>query len=256
MKQKELGLIKENRIMAPGIFEMLIEAQGVAEHARPGQFLNLYCGSHHLLLPRPISICEIFQERKEIRLIYGVVGKGTKALSQLRPGMTISFMGPLGKGFELWNVKRHLVVGGGIGVPPLLELVKQLRGEVTVVLGFRHEGMLIKEFEALGARVLVATEDGSQGIKGTVTDILRTIDLSKTEMVYSCGPRGMLRAVAQWAQEKQIPAQLSFEERMACGIGACLVCTCKIQQSSQVDWENMRVCKDGPVFWREEVIWE
>lgn len=256
MKRKELGIIQENQQISPGIYQMVMKTEGVGKLVSPGQFLNLYCNQGQLLLPRPISISEINEEKDEIKLIYGVVGKGTKALSQLSAGKEIIFMGPLGNGFEVSQVNHHLVVGGGIGVPPLLELVKHLKGEVTVILGFRGESILIEDFEKLGVKVYVASEDGSCGKKGTVIDIMDELDLDNIQMIYSCGPKGMLRAVNQWAEGKKIPAQLSFEERMACGIGACLVCTCKIQKETEADWEHKRVCKDGPVFWREEVIWE
>ncbi len=256
MKRKEQGVIQQNHMIIPGIYQMVVEAIGVVKSAVPGQFINLYCNQGQLLLPRPVSICQVDSNKGTVKLVYGVVGKGTKVLSQLNPGDKVSFLGPLGRGFELSRVRHHLVIGGGIGVPPLLELVKHLRGDVTVILGFRGECMLVEKFEKLGAKVQVASEDGSCGKKGTVMDIIGELDLSNTEMIYSCGPKGMLKAVAQWAEERRIPAQLSLEERMACGIGACLVCTCKIAHNEGVDWEHKRVCKDGPVFWRQEVIWD
>ncbi|MDR5659322.1 dihydroorotate dehydrogenase electron transfer subunit [Serpentinicella sp. ANB-PHB4] len=247
--------ILSNKEIVPGMYELDILAPKMAQISEPGQFMNLYCKSESRLLPRPISICEINKEAETLKLIYAVVGKGTEEISQMREGETIKVMGPFGNGFKVGKEQDHIIIGGGVGTPPLLELVKHLKGKKRVYLGFRTNPILVEAFEKHGAEVHVATEDGSFGTKGNVMDILTKTE-PQGDIVYSCGPKPMLKAVYNWAKEKNIPSQLSFEERMACGIGACLVCTCKIQREQEVDWENRRVCKDGPVFNGDEVIWD
>jgi len=248
--------IIENKEITPGIYEILLSAKEVAELAKPGQFINIYSSSEAQLLPRPISICEINKEEGVLTLVYAVVGKGTKRLSNMTPKETINIMGPLGNGFDIkTEVEESIIVGGGVGVPPLLELVKQLGGRKIAYLGFRSDIFLVEEFEKYCSKVYIATEDGSVGFKGNVVELMNDTNPAGNQ-IYSCGPKPMLRAVNEWAEEKSIPTQLSFEERMACGIGACLVCTCKTQKEHEPDWENRRVCKDGPVFLGDEVVWD
>ncbi|KAB3534122.1 dihydroorotate dehydrogenase electron transfer subunit [Alkaliphilus pronyensis] len=253
MKKKLTAIIKKNQQIAHGMFEMLLSVGEIAALASPGQFINLYSNRKDLLLPRPISICEIDKEKGFIKLVYAVVGKGTSDISKMHVGDIIEVMGPLGNGFTISKeIKGHIIIGGGIGVPPLLELAKGLTGEMSVYLGFRCEPILVEEFKKYTDKVYIATEDGGWGIKGNVIGLLKS-NHPKGEMIYSCGPKPMLKAVASWAEDNDIKAQLSLEERMACGIGACLVCTCKAKDNN--DWQYKRVCKDGPVFLREEVIW-
>ncbi|AKL96792.1 dihydroorotate dehydrogenase electron transfer subunit [Clostridium aceticum] len=255
---KTIGKVKilSNREIVPQIYEMILLSKELTIEGFPGKFVNLYCEDGRHLLPRPISICEINREEATTRLIYAVVGEGTKKLSKMQANDEVKVLGPLGNGFTIdGKTRENIVIGGGIGAPPLVELVKHLKGNTSVYLGFRCNPILVEDFENLGAKVYVATEDGSHGHKGNVLQLLEKDDL-KADMIYSCGPKPMLKAVAQWAKEKQIPAELSLEERMACGIGACLVCTCKAAKKEANDWENTRVCKDGPVFLRDEVIWE
>ncbi|MBM7614298.1 dihydroorotate dehydrogenase electron transfer subunit [Alkaliphilus hydrothermalis] len=255
MKKKVLAKVLLNEAIAPNNFKMVISAKEMTVDATAGQFVNLYCNRGELLLPRPISICEVNKETGEMTLVYAVVGKGTKELSQMKKGETLGAMGPLGRGFEVsYEVEEHLIIAGGIGVPPMVELVKSLKGNITVYLGFRSNPILVEEFEAYGAVVHVATEDGSVGLQGNVMGLIKEHQ-PKPQMIYSCGPKPMLKAVADWSKAEDIPTQLSLEERMACGIGACLVCTCRTKKQEDTDWENRRVCKDGPVFWRDEVIW-
>ncbi|SCY51096.1 dihydroorotate dehydrogenase electron transfer subunit [Alkaliphilus peptidifermentans] len=254
MKERLTGIIKKNQQLVDGIFEMTLSVDTISNEATVGQFVNLYSIRKDLLLPRPISICEIDKENGQIKLVYAVVGKGTADFSQMQEGDSIQMMGPFGNGFTISeDTKEHVVVGGGIGVPPLLELVKRLKGDISVYLGFRCDPILVKEFRMYTDKVYVATEDGSNGVKGNVIDLLHKHP-PKATMIYSCGPKPMLKAVADWSKEKKIEAQLSMEERMACGIGACLVCTCKSKKDD--DWDYKRVCKDGPVFWRDEVMWD
>ena len=235
-----------------GIYSMWIKDKDLACNAKPGQFVSLYCKEGSQLLPRPISICEIDRENETLRLVYRVVGKGTKEFSKMNAGDTIRVMGPLGNGFTLEG-KKAILIGGGIGIPPMLELAKSLNCEVQVVLGYRNNDLFLKdEFTSYG-KVIVSTEDGSVGTKGNVIDAIRENDV-QGDIIFACGPTPMLRGVKAYAQEKGLKAQLSLEEKMACGIGACLACVC---QSKEVDSHthvlNKRLCKDGPVFYAEEV---
>lgn len=250
--KKERKKVLHNERIEVGVYDLWLDAGDMATTARPGQFLSLYCNDGGRLLPRPISICEIDKKEKRIRLVYRVVGEGTREFAGLRPDDFIDCMGPLGNGFTLEG-KKALIIGGGIGIPPLLELAKQLTCDKDIVLGYRDVAFLDKEFEKYG-NVYISTEDGSIGIKGNVIDAIREHDLS-ADIIYSCGPTPMLRGVKEFAMEKNIKAQLSLEERMACGIGACLACVC---QSTDIDHHtnvnNKRICKEGPVFYAEEVI--
>ncbi|SDK93920.1 dihydroorotate dehydrogenase electron transfer subunit [Natronincola ferrireducens] len=246
--------IMKNEEISPQIYEMIFLSKEIGEQGFPGKFVNLYCEDGRHLLPRPISICEIDKNNHTIRLIYAIVGEGTKQISHLRVGDKVKVLGPLGNGFTVEKGNgKNIVIGGGIGVPPLLELVKHLKGSTTVYLGFRCNPILIEEFKKYVDYVYVATEDGSYGHKGNVLELIKQHN-PIGDRVYSCGPKPMLKAIGEWAKEQDLPAELSLEERMACGIGACLVCTCKTQ--GKEDWEYKRVCKDGPVFSRDEVIWE
>lgn len=256
MKEIRRLSILENQLIAPNIYSMTLVSKEMAEEAKPGQFVNLYCRGEARLLPRPISICEIDKKQGTINLIYAVVGKGTKEFSNIEEGDTIEVLGPLGNGFMIDEKKsKNILIGGGVGTPPLIELVKQLKGEVEVYLGFRSHPILVEDFENLGAKVYIATEDGSVDFKGNVLELLKKNN-AKADIIYSCGPKLMLRAVSKWAQEKAIPMQVSLEERMACGIGVCVGCVCKTKKKDDIDWHHKKVCKDGPVFWSNEVIWD
>ncbi len=251
-RKKEQAIVLEQQPIAMDIFSMWLEAEEIAKAAKPGQFLSLYCREGSRLLPRPISICEIDKNRKALRIVYRVAGEGTREFSFLHAGDKIAVLGPLGNGFPMTE-KKAFLIGGGIGIPPMLELAKQLPGEKEIVLGFRDELFLKEELEPYG-RVTVATESGSFGTKGNVLDAIREQGL-EADALYACGPTPMLKALQSYAKEKGMEeAWLSLEERMACGIGACLACTCN---SAEVDGhshvKNKRVCKDGPVFRAWEV---
>lgn len=235
-----------------GIYSMWIKDKDLACNAKPGQFVSLYCKEGSQLLPRPISICEIDRENETLRLVYRVVGKGTKEFSKMNAGDTIRVMGPLGNGFTLEG-KKAILIGGGIGIPPMLELAKSLDCEVQVVLGYRNNDLFLKdEFTSYG-KVIVSTEDGSVGTKGNVIDAIRENDV-QGDIIFACGPTPMLCGVKAYAQEKGLKAQLSLEEKMACGIGACLACVCQSKEvDSHTHVKNKRICKDGPVFYAEEV---
>lgn len=250
----EAEIISNNQI-APGIFDMLISVPEIANQAKPGQFINMYSDSKDTILPRPISIAEIDTHKGNIRVIYAVVGKGTKEFSNLCTGNTIRVMGPLGQGFYIDNSNtEHIIIAGGIGTPPMLELCKNLKGSVSVYLGFRSHPILVEEFEKLGANVYVATNDGCVGFKGNNIDLIKNQG-EKAQVAYACGPKIMLKAAHSWAQENNIPLQVSMEERMACGIGACVGCVCKTK-TKDGDYEHTKVCSNGPVFWSNEVIWD
>lgn len=252
MKSREFATITEQRKIASDVYSMWIQTEKIAEEARPGQFLSLYSQDESRMLPRPISICEIDREKERIRLVYRVVGKGTEEFSRLTAGEKIEVLGPLGNGFPLKEGKKAFLMGGGIGIPPMVELAKELNGEVQVIAGYRDELFLTEELKA-GGQLYIATEDGSAGTKGNVMDAIRENGLT-ADVIYACGPRPMLRAIKTYAEENGIECYLSMEERMACGIGACLACVC---QSAEVDEhtqvKNKRVCKEGPVFLSTEV---
>ena len=239
--------------LSKDVYSMWVTDNEITLNALPGQFFSLYCKSENKLLPRPISICEIDKENCGIRFVYRVVGKGTKEFEGLVAGDMITVMGPLGNGFTLSMGTKSILIGGGIGIPPMLELAKQLKGEVQIVLGYRDSQVfLAEEFNQYG-QVYIATEDGSKGTKGNVIDAIKENHL-EGDMIYACGPTPMLRGVKSYAVTNQIRAELSLEEKMACGIGACLACVCK---SKEVDphthVDNKRICKEGPVFFAEEI---
>jgi len=252
MKIKEKAKVVENKNLAEGVYSIVLSTK-VAKYAVPGQFINIFSNDNSKLLPRPISICEINELKNTLRVVFRVVGEGTTEFSELQAGDTVEILGPLGNGFPLEGEKA-IVVGGGIGVPPMLELAKQLKGSVTAVMGYRNDDLfLADEFIDAAADVIIATDDGSVGVHGTVVDAMKENELT-ADVIYACGPKPMLRGVAQYALEKGIKCYVSMEERMACGVGACLGCVC---QSKEVDdhshVKNKRVCKDGPVFLSTEV---
>ncbi|MEA5084695.1 MAG: dihydroorotate dehydrogenase electron transfer subunit [Lachnospiraceae bacterium] len=256
MKSIAIAEILYNNKLSDGIFEMIIAAEAIAKEAKAGQFVNVYTGLGENILPRPISISEIDKNSGTLTLIYQVVGKGTKCFSEFVAGQEIKVLGPLGNGFTIPSEEgNHVVVGGGIGAPPLIELMKALKGTVTVFLGARSNPILVEKFEALGATVHIATDDGNVGFKGNVVQLMDKIQ-PKADFIYSCGPKIMLKFLSQWAKDKGVNAQVSMEERMACGIGACVGCAVKIKKEGESDWQNLKVCKDGPVFMSNEVVWD
>ena len=256
-KQKENAVVASQEQLADGIYSMWIQTQA-ADTAKPGQFISMYTTDGSKLLPRPISICEIDRTRGMLRVVYRVTGEntGTEQFSKLKSGDTIPVIGPLGNGFpyEKAEGKKVFLMGGGIGVPPILELAKQMECEKKqIVVGYRDAHTFLKEeFEANG-ELYISTEDGSVGTKGNVMDAIRENGL-KADMIYACGPTPMLRAIKQYAEEQGIECYISLEERMACGIGACLACVCKSKEKdAHSNVNNKRICKDGPVFLATEV---
>ena len=245
----EMATVLKQEKIATDIYSLWIKTNITGE-AKAGQFVSLYTNNGATLLPRPISICEIDKEKGMLRMVYRVVGKGTDEFSGLVEGDKIKVLGPLGNGYTLKD-KTAILTAGGIGVPPIVELAKELKEQfnckLNIVVGYRDELFLLDELKKYGD-VYISTEDGSTGTKGNVLDAIRENDI-KADIVYSCGPMPMLRAVKQFAIENDIEAQISLEERMACGIGACLGCVCKTKEKDEhTHVNNTRICTDGPVF--------
>ena len=253
MKIKEKAVVLWQEKLAEGVYSLTLETS-IVDHAIPGQFISIFSNDGSKLLPRPISICEINREYGILRVVYRVVGAGTEEFSKLKMGDKVEVMGPLGNGFPLEG-ERAIVVGGGIGVPPMLELAKQLNGSVTAVMGYRNDDLfLTEEFTDVAVELIIATDDGSVGTHGTVVDAMKENDL-EADVIYACGPKPMLRAVAEYAAEHDIKCYVSMEERMACGVGACLGCVCQsTEKDDHSHVNNKRVCKDGPVFLSTEVV--
>ncbi len=233
-----------NMPLAPSVFKMELEGDTSAL-TKPGQFINFKIEG--LYLRRPISVCDYSENT--ITVIYKVVGEGTEIMSKAVKGDEFDILVGLGNGFDVSKSKdKPLLIGGGVGVPPLYKLCKELikeGKEVSVVLGFNNETEIFykNEFEELGAKVYITTVDGSYGIKGFVTNAMEQIDY---DYFYTCGPEPMFRAIENAVK---VSGQYSFEERMGCGFGACMGCSCKTK------YGNKRICKDGPVLLREEIIW-
>lgn len=264
MKRKVAGFVISNTEISNDIFSMWITTD-LASDANPGQFVGVFLNRESTLLPRPISICEVNEEKTALRLVYRVVGKGTSELSHMKEGRRIFLLGILGNGYDLekGRNKSVLLMAGGIGVPPILELAKRLSGcggseetiakDITAVIGYRNsDTYLLEELEQY-ARVYVATEDGSLGTKGNVIDAINANKLNP-DIIYACGPMPMLKAIKNLAEEREINAYISLEERMACGVGACLGCVCKTTHKDHHSHvNNARICTDGPVFEAKEV---
>lgn len=248
---KVTARVRQQDNLATGIYSLILHAPEIAEQAKAGQFVSVYCKDGSRLLPRPISLCEVEREHGDIRLVYRVAGAGTKEFSEWKEGDLVEVMGPLGNGFSK-SGKSALLIGGGIGIPPMVELAKELDCDKTIVLGFRDETFLLEDLEPRG-EVYIASEDGKTGVKGNVMDAIREYGL-KGDVIYACGPTPMLRAIREYAIANDIEAQISLEEKMACGIGACLACICKTKDvDAHSHVPNKRICKDGPVFDAREV---
>ncbi len=245
--------VLSNKNVENNYWHMCLDAKRISSLCLPGQFISIKLGDNSQpLLRRPFSIHNVCAN--SIEILYEVLGEGTRILSGQNKGDILDIIGPLGNGFQL-EKQQSIIVAGGMGVAPLVFLARKLKVGPLVIIGARtKEGILCeKEFKNLGCDVKITTDDGSSGFKGRVTDLLRDI-LRKTRngkhvMVYSCGPKPMLKEVAQVCFNNKISAQLSLEAHMACGIGACLGCVVKTSDGFK------RVCKDGPVFTAQEIIW-
>ncbi|MBR6337924.1 MAG: dihydroorotate dehydrogenase electron transfer subunit [Ruminococcus sp.] len=243
------------KAIAKGIFDFTVLCPEVAKEAQPGQFVQI--AAEGFFLRRPISICDIDKDKGTLRLVFEVRGKGTDKISQLNVGMNIDMIAPLGNGFKVLPGKKAICIGGGIGTPPMLGIAKEYGKNAKAISGFRSAGIAIlqDDFKAAGAQTILCTDDGTAGIKGFVTDALKAeIAKEKPDIIYACGPMVMLKGVASIAQENGIECQVSLEQRMACGVGACLVCVCRTVKDGREIFSH--VCKDGPVFDSEEVAFD
>ena len=251
-KVKAQAVVISMEQLSDDIYSLWIKEQTIAAEAKAGQFISFFSKDGSKLLPRPISICEIDKANGALRVVFRVVGFGTKEFSQLKEGETVDVMGPLGNGYTLEG-KKAILIGGGIGIPPMLELAKSLSIKKSIVLGYRTNDLFLKnDFETYGD-VYVSTEDGTAGTKGNVIDAIKEHNID-ADIIFACGPTPMLKGVKAYAVEHGIKAQLSLEEKMACGIGACLACVCKSKEKDHhSNVNNKRVCKDGPVFYADEI---
>lgn len=253
-KGKLSGIVASQNMMAGDVYDLWIRTD-IAKEAKAGQFLGVYPKNAATLLPRPISICEIGDNNDMIRLIYRVAGSGTREFSTYRAGDSVSLLGVLGNGFPVGKVKgKHVfLIGGGIGIPPLLELAKEIKTSdasalIDIFLGYRDNSLFLNDELAEYGKIHIASEDGSFGIKGNVMTAIEQSGLVPG-IIMSCGPLPMLRAVKNYAAGLNIKAYLSLEERMACGVGACLGCVCKTTSKDHYSHvNNSRICTEGPVF--------
>ncbi|MBR6316717.1 MAG: dihydroorotate dehydrogenase electron transfer subunit [Lachnospiraceae bacterium] len=279
-KKKTTATVYSQTQISEGIFDLWLETD-LVEDAKAGQFVSLFCKEGSRLLPRPISICKADKKAGRIRLVYRVAGQGTAEFSNLVKGDSVSVLGVLGNGFPLEEAdgKKVIVMGGGIGIPPMLQTCVSLkeRGKsegVTAVLGYRSERFLWQDFsdvllqddkesaasEGAGSQsengacsLYAATEDGSFGTPGNVLDAVSQQNI-KGDVIFACGPMPMLRAIKKFAEANNIKSYISLEERMACGVGACLGCVCKTtKEDDHSKVHNSRICTDGPVYAAEDV---
>ena len=261
MKRYESLTILESSCLQEGIYSMTLDARAIAQEAEPGQFVCLYTDDQSRLLPRPISICDVDREAGTVRLVYRTVGFGTKEFSGKKAGDAITVLGPIGTGYskvsEGKEAPRRILVGGGIGIPPMLLLAKEWKQagyEVIAVLGYRTKETFLLDDMKQYATCYVATDDGSLGTHGTVIDAIRENGLipegaEAETVIAACGPMPMLRGLAGLAAERNVSAYVSLEERMACGVGACLGCITKTKSvDAHSHVHNARICTEGPVF--------
>jgi dihydroorotate dehydrogenase electron transfer subunit len=264
--------IMRNEAVAGGVHRIILEIngnEGGDAHypaAASGQFVNVYLNDAGRLLPRPISVCDSSADGSapggRLTLVFGAVGGGTRQMAAYEVGTRLRIGAPEGKGFDTdaaGGMREAILIGGGLGAAPLLLLADALRSAgiptIRAVLGFAREPFLLREFGERCDEVFVATDDGSAGFHGTAVGLLRELPLSGGEYMYACGPASMLRALSRFAGGQGIALQVSIEERMGCGYGACLGCVCNIAGRGEVVTRR-RVCRDGPVFDGREVIWD
>jgi len=254
MKQLKAKILANDRV-SNSFYRMKLTSSYLAKTAKPGQFVEVRCTAGvDPLLRRPLGVHRI--TKSGIEILYEVVGKGTELLSTQKAGQELDIIGPLGNGFDIRNtkydVRTTILIAGGIGVAPLVALAEEL-GDAHVVIGARTKSHVLceNEFKRAGCTVVIATEDGSKGRKGLATELLKDALVSrKNAQIYACGPIGMLKAVARLAASYRVRCQVSLEERMACGVGVCLGCPVKVRLG-----DYKMVCKDGPVFDAQEIVW-
>lgn len=279
--------IMQNAPIAHNIYDMRLKAPG-GINARAGQFLSIFTNNPKMLLPRPLSICEIDSDGSSLRIVYRIAGAGTKELATYTPGQELRILGPVGNHFEVDNNfemdtnsphKSFAIVGGGIGVPPLLELCKLIRGQlpdanIDVFLGFRSMGHVILEddFRKYSDNLVISTDDGAYGTKGNAVEMMELAIKNMTlsvknmtpaekdshkpfDMAYGCGPNVMLAGLYECAKKYDIPCFVSMEEHMACCVGACLACVVNFKEHGG-GIAKKRVCADGPIFDAKELVWK
>ena len=248
-------IIAEKMAIARNIYSFTISCPEIAEAAVPGQFVHIRAKG--FTLRRPISICGIDKEKGTLRIVFEIRGQGTEEIAKLSKGDLIDMLAPLGHGFTVKSdAEKVILIGGGIGTPPMLPLAKIYGEKAVAISGFRNSSAAIlqDDFKATGAEVILCTDDGSAGIHGFVTQPLKKLaEKGGISAVYACGPMPMLKGVAAICKENGIFCEISLEERMACGIGACLGCACRTKRNDEEYFAH--VCKDGPVFNAEEVLW-
>lgn len=245
--------VASNVELCKNIYEMVIESDEIASSAKPGQFLHIKTNNgRDPLLRRPISISRAYKEKGQVSLIYRIAGRGTQELAYFSQGQYIDIMGPLGNGFPVFPGKKCAVVGGGMGVAPLLELLNCLK-DCDAYIGFKCEAFKTEEYGKACRKLFIATEDGSEGIRGFATDLIG--DIKAYDIVYACGPRPMMKKVKELCGNAGVECYMSVEERMGCGIGACLVCACSIE-AEDGSRRYKKVCADGPVFNAREVVFD
>lgn len=257
------AVIESQTSLTSGIFDLVIgfpEDYSALDDVRPGQFVSLYTHDKSRLLPRPVSICEILPGKRQLRLVYRVAGKGTAEFSHMKAGDRIKALGPLGNGYDInenLSGKVCVVIGGGIGIPPMLGAAEKLSScgaRVYAALGYRTDDTFLKKDFEKYSRVIVSTDDGSTGFHGNAVDALKAAEV-KPDLIYACGPLPMLKGVKQYGAEEKVPTFISLEERMACGIGACLGCVVEtVKEDGHSHVNNARVCRDGPVFNAQDVV--
>jgi dihydroorotate dehydrogenase electron transfer subunit len=250
---QETGEILQKEEIAPGIYDITVNLPKIAKAALAGKFVNIICDG--MMLRRPISICGFNSELGTLRMVFEVRGKGTEWLSGRGVGDMLDIVGPLGRGFSLVDkTKKAVIVGGGIGTPPLLPVAEFYRQNATVITGFRtaSAAILQDDFKAAGAETILCTDDGSAGFHGFTTQALEQyLNQNKCDIIYTCGPKVMMKGIAKLAEERGIACQVSLEERMGCGVGACLCCVCGTKDNKGKQFT--RVCLNGPVFPSSEV---
>ncbi len=246
------ALVKENLEIAPEHYRMTLVPEQMPARIEPGRFLYItVTGEYDPLLRRPFSLFDVSPGERQLKIVYKLVGRGTELLKGLAAGSRVDIMGPLGTGFDIFNEGKDLLVAGGIGMAPLFYLARKLRERnkaVTFLLGARTKAglLFVDELEELGVNTILATDDGSRGFKGTVGDLLAAYlqNNSRPDRLYCCGPAPVYKDVLGKAKSLRLPVQISYEERMACGVGACMGCVCKPESKEGY----IRVCLDGPVI--------
>lgn len=246
-------ILLEKKALAKQIYDFTILCPDIASAAETGQFVHILPEGNSLR--RPISICDIDKENGTLRIVFLAKGEGTKKIADTPKGAALDIVGSLGHGFTMPETsEKTIIIGGGIGVPPLLPIAKKYGENAVVILGFRSADTIIlkNDFESTGAKVIICTDDGTTGIHGLVTVPLSE-EIKGASNVLSCGPVPMLKAIAEISEQNNVPCQVSLEERMGCGVGACLVCACRVKKGGEERFGH--VCKDGPVFDSKEVMW-